>query len=301
MVSCDSCGASWVVRADLFAPVGRRGRPGKLSLVRAARLALVLIALTPGPVVARQEMSLERRTEVLSEALAAFDRGTELAHRRPEEAVAAYREAEEMFASLVADGVENGKLYYNLGNANLQLGRIGRAILNYRRAEELIGSDPQLQANLRYARSLCRNQIQRSGEKELLRTLFFWHYDTSCYHRYIVAAGAYVAFWLLLIARTFVRQGGLAYAAVVLLVVWLSAGVSVAVEIRERGSVREGVAVQNDIVVRKGNGEGYDPQFKESLYEGVEFIVIEQRPGWYKIELSDGNSGWIRENQADIV
>ena len=74
-----------------------------------------------------------------------------------------------------------------------------------------------------------------------------------------------------------------------------------AVEMRERGSIREGVAVQNDIVVRKGNGEGYDPQFKESLYEGVEFIVIDERPGWYKIELPDGNSGWIRENQADIV
>ena len=60
---------------------------------------------------------------------------------------------------LIDDGVDNGKLYYNLGNAQLQIGDLGQAIVSYRRAERLIPNDSNLRENLRFARSLCRNQI----------------------------------------------------------------------------------------------------------------------------------------------
>jgi len=36
----------------------------------------------------------------------------------------------------------------------------------------------------------------------------------------------------------------------------------------------------------------------ETLGPGVESTVIEVRPGWLRIELPDGRSGWIRETQA---
>lgn len=273
----------------------------RLRIRWAVAIALAMAVYPISPNVVRAELSVEQRTKTLNEALADFDRGTMLSKTDPEQAVAAYHSAVELFELLIADGVHNGKLYYNLGNGYLQLGQTGRAILNYRRAERLIGSDPQLQANLRYARLLRRNQIAQSGEKELLRTVFFWHYDTSIHARYLVAIGAYVLFWLLLTIRSFVRLPGLGYAAMAILVLWLSAGISVAVETAQRHSIREGVTLQNDIIVRKGNGEAYDPQFKESIHEGVEFTVIDERPGWYKIELPDGNTGWIRQSQAGII
>jgi hypothetical protein len=36
----------------------------------------------------------------------------------------------------------------------------------------------------------------------------------------------------------------------------------------------------------------------ETLGAGVECTVIDTRPGWLRIELPDGRSGWIREAQA---
>jgi len=52
--------------------------------------------------------------------------------------------------------------------------------------------------------------------------------------------------------------------------------------------------------VRKGNGEGYAPQFEQPLHEGVEFTILEQRGGWMHIELTDGNSGWVRQREVEL-
>jgi SH3-like domain-containing protein len=54
------------------------------------------------------------------------------------------------------------------------------------------------------------------------------------------------------------------------------------------------------VVVRKGNGEGYDPQFEQPLHDGIEFRVIEQRGGWLRIELADGNQGWVRSREVEL-
>ena len=47
-------------------------------------------------------------------------------------------------------GIENGRLYYNIGNAYMMLGDHGRAILSYRRAQRYIGSDDDV----------CERQLQ---------------------------------------------------------------------------------------------------------------------------------------------
>ncbi|MCB9849470.1 MAG: hypothetical protein H6817_02055 [Phycisphaerales bacterium] len=263
-------------------------------------LAAMVVALTVAASV-RAGDAVKDREAVLADALAAFDRATGLAARQPDQAASAYRESARLFESLVADGVENGRLYYDLGNAYLQLGELGKAILNYRRAERLIGNDPQLQANLHFARSLCRNQIDATGGTAALRTAFFWHYDTSLTARFWVAFGAYVIFWGLLALRSLTRAGGLGYAALALCVVWVSAGASVGVETWQHSTTQAGVTVADDIVVRKGNGDGYEPQFAEALHEGVEFVVVDERPGWYKVELADGSTGWLKQSEADLI
>jgi hypothetical protein len=108
-------------------------------------------------------------------------------------------------------------------------------------------------------------------------------------------------FWGLLTARSLTRAPGWGYAASVVLVIWLAAGTSATVEWAQRSRTQAGVTLADEIVVRKGNGEGYEPQFNEPLHEGVEFRVIDQRPGWYKIELADGSTGWIKQAQAELI
>lgn len=271
----------------------RRGR------VIAQSLALGVLLLAAGP--ARAEMSEAQRDETLRAALAAFDRATEMARQQPAAAAEAYRESARGFEALIADGVRNGRLHYNLGNAYLQLGELGKAVASYRRAEALIGNDPSLQANLRFARSLCRSQIPARGGEAALRTALFWHYETPLAARFWVAVVGYAAFWGVLLMRSLTRAPGWGFAAAALLVVWLAAGTSTTIEWTQRERSPAGVTIADDIVVRKGNGEAYEPQFNEPLHAGVEFRVIDQRPGWLKIELADGSTGWLKQSQVEII
>ena len=83
-------------------------------------------------------------------------------------------------------------------------------------------------------------------------------------------------------------------------VLWLACAISVAAD-ELGGRALEGVVLADDVVVRKGNSEGFEPRFEQPLHEGVEFRVIEQRPDWLSIELPDGKTGWIRAADAGLI
>lgn len=235
---------------------------------------------------------------MLGEALAAYERGVGLLHQEPDHALEAFRQARDTFQAVVDGGTENGKLYYNLGNAHLRLAEIGKAIANYRRAQRLIPGDPQLRNNLAFARSLCRDKIPVSGERTFVQTVFFLHYSLPLRTRMTIALMVYGFFWLLMIVRLLTRRVRLGYLTLVSLVVWAGLGVSIALSGLKGEGWTEGVLIAKDVVVRKGNGESYDAQFAQPLHEGVEFTVIEERGSWVHIELPDGNRGWVRDRQV---
>ena len=62
-----------------------------------------------------------------------------------------FKESARVFQSLADRGIQNGKLYYNLGNAYLKLEDLGRAILWYERALRRMPREPDLRFNDAYA------------------------------------------------------------------------------------------------------------------------------------------------------
>lgn len=252
-------------------------------------------------VAASSELPAHERLALVVEGLKAFDEGTQLSLQNPAGAAERYRQAADVWTRVVDSGVVNGKLYYNLGNAHLRLGRIGKAIIAYRRAQRLNPTDGRVVANLRSARNLSATHIEASAESVLIRKLFFWHFDTSIKGRAVAAEVFIGAAWLALIVGLFVRRrwlGSLGGTAMVLGVVLI---VSVAVQWRAETSSPEGVLIANEVVVRKGNDESYQPQFNEPLSQGVEFRVLESRSEWYRIRLANGKEGWIRAHQAELI
>lgn len=270
----------------------------------AANLAAVLVLLLGSAQAgdaSPAELSQVQLASLLDDGLAAFDRGAALAKRSPQEARTAFCEAADQFQQIVDAGLENGQLYYNLGNARLKCGQTGLAIADYLRARKLTPGDARLKENLAYARSLCRYNIPDSGRRAAARTIFFWHYDTPLRTRLLAGLTAYLLFWLCMIARMLVRRIRWTYPAAACLVIWVTLGISVGLDLRHQAAHHEGVIIANDVVVRKGNAVDYDPQFEQTLSEGVEFEVVEQRGSWLHVRLADGNEGWIQHNQAEII
>lgn len=265
------------------------------------RVFLLLLVCAAAPAALAAELTHEQRLHALLEAQQSFDRGAELRRTNPAESAAALRAARERFRLVIESGVRNGGLYYNLANTCLQLGEIGPALLNYRRAERLRPGDGRIEANLRYARELRRNRIDVSAEKALLRTLFFWHYGSRTTARFAAASALYALLWLLVFARLFVGRVKWGWAVVPTLLIFAVLAGSVAVDALGAGRVREGVILADDVTARKGNGDGFEPQFKEKLHAGVEFRLLEQRGEWMQIELPDRKSGWIRARDAELL
>ena len=69
----------------------------------------------------------------------------------------------------------------------------------------------------------------------------------------------------------------------------------------EQSTVHFGVITAGEVVARQGDGPNYPPSFEDPLHAGTEFELIEQRPGWIHLRLSDGADAWIPEDAAELV
>lgn len=268
--------------------------------LRGSQWVLLLAVLIPAGVGLAAPPPADTRAE-FERALADFDEAQQIQLNRPDRARGLFRLAAQRFSSIISSGVVNGRLEFNLANCHLQAGDVGRAILHYRRAERLIPQDETLSANLAEARSRCLTSIPPGRRRAFIKSVFFWHYQTSIGGRLRAAMVANVLFWLLLIFRSFARRRSVTVSAVVCGLLALAAGTSVGVTHWADRHAPEGVITAMDVVVQKGPGTGYQRQFEQPLQPGVEFTLRERRGDWWRIELADDKSGWIEAERADLI
>lgn len=268
-------------------------------MVRLLTLALSIFAAVPA--VASTATNTSRLRAEFDGAMSSYDTALTLRDTDPDRARQMFRAAAQRLNSIVAAGVTNGELEYNLGNCYLQAGDLGHAILHYRRAERLIPRDPLLLDNLREARARRITNIEPTRRSAVLQNVFFWHFDTTWRSRLIAALLAYALFWALLTARVIVRRRWLTVSACVCLVLTAALGASVGLEVWHDRTAPGGVVTAMDVVVSKGPGPGYQRQFKQPLQPGVEFTLRERRGDWWRIELPDGSSGWIDSSGAELL
>ena len=73
---------------------------------------------------------------------------------------AQYEKASEQYKMVVQSGFESAALYYNLGNANFQLGKLAEAILYYEKAKKIDPTDKDILYNLKLANSRVVDKIE---------------------------------------------------------------------------------------------------------------------------------------------
>ncbi|HUN80907.1 MAG TPA: tetratricopeptide repeat protein [Phycisphaerae bacterium] len=252
--------------------------------------------------------STEDQAGRLREALAHYDAAVAMKRGSGVEAQRRYQQALAGFTALANEGVRSSGLYYDIGNTYVHLGDAGRAIVNYRRALRLDPGNEKVRKNLEVARQMCQARISRPAASAFVETLLFWHFGTALKSRLQVAIVTYAAFWVVMLIGLFGKSANsaLRWTSVVLAGLCLVVSASVAWDMFAASKRVEGVIVTDQVMLRKGNGDYYDPQFERALPAGVEFRVLEARDdvkgaSWYHVELPDGKDGWLRADQADLV
>ncbi|MBW1900640.1 MAG: hypothetical protein JRJ20_03285 [Deltaproteobacteria bacterium] len=240
--------------------------------------------------------------DLYSQAKDLFRQANELAATAPGQAKDLYRKTAMRFERIIREGsIKNGKLYYNLGNVYFRMKDIGRAIVNYRRAEQYMPNDPNLKQNLKYARKKCLDDIEEKQETKVLKTLFFWHYDLPTKTRVFIFTVFFILLWVFAGIRIFTDKTFLGWCITLAVILsLLLAGSLVTEEVSLRKS-RPGVIISPEVVARKGNSHTYEPSFKAPLHSGTEFTLIEDRGNWHYVELADSRACWVPSKDVELV
>jgi tetratricopeptide (TPR) repeat protein len=203
-----------------------------------------------------------------------------------------FAEAASAYEQLAQESSTSAAVYFNLGNALFKSGQIGRAIGAYRQAGELAPRDPDIRANLQFARNQTRGPTNHPGRFER------WLGKLTLNEWALLSAGA---LWVCLLTLTLseVRPAwkrplrnlviGSAATSVVLCAclatVWSA-----------RHSARVAIVISRDAPVRHGPLEESQNAF--TAHDGAELRVLDEKDSWLQVSDGGRHIGWLRREQV---
>jgi len=254
------------------------------------------------PCVAQAELSKDDIRTLFTQANEAF-REANSERTDPAKAERLYEKAILAYEKIIDRGrIQSAGLYYNLANTYFLKGDLGRAVLNYRRAQKLDAADANIQKNLAFAHSRRLDKVNPKTEKRILQTLFFWHYDFALKTKFVLACIFFAVCCITLTVMIWFGRWAPATAATVITVLLtLCFLTSVVVEANTQAVRICGVITADEVIARQGDGQNYAPSFKEPLHAGTEFDLLERRTGWFHIKLADDTDTWVPDHSADLI
>jgi len=208
---------------------------------------------------------------------------------------AKFTEAAAGYEKLLQTGQASEALYFNWGNALFKSGKIGRAIAAYQQAEAIAPRDPDVRANLQFA----RNQV--AGPTLQPDRLTRWLKKVSLNEWTWLAAGAGWA-WLGLLTivqwRPFLRAPLRAY------VVWIgliAAGVGIcfSAALYADRFEQEAIVVVQETVARQAPLD--ESQIAFTLHDGAELRVLDQKDQWLQVKADSRRIGWVRKDSVVVA
>jgi len=256
------------------------------------RAVLLITGLLFSPSL-RAESPVDVRA-IAQEASHAYEEAMNARADDPLRAAALFRDAADRYAALLEHGANEGAVRYNRANALFQGGLLGESIVEYHRARRAGGPGALIRANLATARSEVELLIEPSPWSVVSEWIESVALMASADVRRGVVVALAIALCAMLARRIRSGQGGAMVLA--LSVATVISGLLLAVAEGVVGQGARGAVVREGVVLRKGNGEGFEPVFAQPLTTGVEFAALEWRGEWVRVKLRSGREGWLPES-----
>lgn len=230
-------------------------------------------------------------TDLMAEANDQYERGE-------------YADAAQQYEALIDSGYEDAVLYYNLGNAYFKMGELGRAVLNYLRAEELSPRDADIRTNLEFARARTVDRVESGGESLFAsvsnvarRWVTVGEMGVLSLLLWIVSA---ITIGTLVVWRTVPRRAAVRNGAVVASAATLVSFLLLLSMLYANPNDDSAVVVESKIDVVSGPGKQYELEFP--LHSGAQVRLIDSRQGWVRIALpGDDLQGWVPSDAVEAL
>jgi tetratricopeptide (TPR) repeat protein len=214
-----------------------------------------------------------------------------------------FNEAETLYRQILDSGIDNGAVFYNLGNACFKQKKVGRAIYYWEKAQQILPRDADVRANLELASFYVVDWIEEPPAslptRWLRRTVGIFTMEQEGW----IVLGLFLTANFLAAVCICARSPSVAVKALVsacavgLLALVFAA--SLAWKAYEAKHTNRGVVVAEKVEIRSGPGTDNITVF--TLHEGIVLRVHSQVSGWYQVTLPNGWSGWVPSNAVWIL
>lgn len=231
------------------------------------------------------------------QADAMWDRANTLYHNGD------YAGAIAVYESIIETGYVSSKLYYNLGNAYFKDNSIGKAIVNYNRAQRMAPSDEDIKYNLAVANSYIKDRVDdvpefflSSWTKKLRVSLSSNVWAVISLAVLACALGCVLVY--MLSQKKGLRKAGFFMTIVFAVLFVMSITFSVK-EKRKLVNASEAIVVASAVSVRSSP----DGSSKELfiIHEGTKVDVLGRFGSWTEIMIPYGDKGWLLEGSIELI
>lgn len=202
------------------------------------------------------------------------------------------------FEKVAENGISNGHLFYNIGNAWLKAGDIGRAVLWYERAKRIIPLDPDLRFNLDYAKGLVQDKRDAAGV-DWVGIFFFWKDYLPPGYVSFTAVFLSVVFFAYASIRTLQKKKIFTVAGVLVAGVLILSGATAFYDYYDANKRDVAVITAGKTSVRAGLSDVSTELFV--LHSGTIVHIDSRKNGFLKIVFSRDKMGWIPETDAELI
>ena len=215
-----------------------------------------------------------------------------------------YAEAAQQYEALINRGYRDASVHFNLGNAYLESGHLGRAILSYLRARELAPRDADIRANLDLARDMTVDRIT-AERGSLIESVAFLGRRWATPSEFGVAAlllwaATGLAIGALLVWRDFPLRRSIRAFVVPMMVATLMFFLLAVSMALANPYDNTGVVTVATVEVVSGPGSQYSEEF--TLYNGAQVRLTGSRHGWWRVALPGGElQGWVPAHVLERV
>jgi hypothetical protein len=256
---------------------------------RGRQVARLLLFVVPFLFASAEALRAETPEEIFSRGNAAYEQER-------------FAEAAEAYRMLIKYQIRDPRVEYNLGNAEFRLGRLGRALVHFERARRLDPTDPDIRANLDYARSFCFDRVDapevpagvhwiRAGQERLGPDRQAW---TLLLLIWILAA---LMAWAL--SRPGRWNAAWAWVLAAGLLLNVAVGLSWYLTWERLEGKQNAVVLQPAVEVLAGPGANNATLF--TVHEGLLVEVRDVRPEWIQVSLPNGLNGWLTRDAIELI
>ncbi|WP_141735424.1 tetratricopeptide repeat protein [Oligoflexus tunisiensis] len=209
-----------------------------------------------------------------------------------------FAEAIEIYLTAIQDGEESASLLYNLGTNLYKNGETGAALAAHLRARSLDPADPDIRYNVRFLQEKSRDKLESHLTSDRWRDIRAtrWFTERTLFWCTVIplALALCLVGWQLRSGRAPWLSWVLGIA---LLLSALYPGLGLAHRLWHEPDWGAIAAPQVDVLA--------SPTVRNAvvifqLHEGAPCAVINKSGDWFKIQISDGKTGWVPREQLAI-